>query len=109
MSFGGRFLFFNTVYQSIVSCMQCFFDRLELRCLDVLCAALYFYKALSRHVASVNLEHTNKIRLSQLLCLSDFSYVLANVKILLDFLLHNITPSGLNLVQLGLFYEFTMI
>ena len=89
--------------------MQCFFDRLELRCLNMLCAALYFYKALSRHVASVNLEHADKIGLPQLPSLSDFSYIRTDVNILLDFLFHINTPSGLSLVHLGLFYEFTMI
>ena len=65
---------------------------------------LNLYQAFAGHVATINLEYANKIRLTQLLSLTDFSDILTNTKILLDFLFHTNTPSGLNLVHLGLFY-----
>ena len=59
-------------------------------------------KALASHVASVNMGRTNKIGLSQLPSLSDFSYILAYEKILLDLLLHTIIPCGLILAHSGI-------
>ena len=91
-----RVLFLNTVNQSVVSCIQSLFNCLELR------SVFDYNKALASHVASVNMGRTNKIGLSQLPSLSDFSYILAYAKILLDLLLHTIIPCGLILAHSGI-------
>ena len=66
--------------------------------------ALNLHQTFTGHIATINLKHTNKIRLAKLLSLADSSNILTYAKILFDFLFHTNTPSGLNLVHLGLFY-----
>ena len=92
-------LFFCTINQRIIGCIQRFSDCLQLCCLDVLRASLNFYQALSGDVASVNLQQTNKIRLTQFACLPNSADVFSDSEVLLYLLLHNITPCGLNLVH----------
>ena len=65
---------------------------------------LNLYQTFTGHVTAINLKYTNKIRLTQLLSLADFSDIRTDMKILFDFLFHTNTPIGLNLVHLGLFY-----
>lgn len=60
-------------------------------------AALDFDKSLPGHIAALNLKHANQIRLTQSARFLDFSYILADFNILLDFLFHNETRDGLNL------------
>lgn len=72
--------------------------------MNVLCTAFDLYKAFTSHITTINLEHTNQIRLAEFAGLTDSSNIHSNTKILLDFLFHINTPSGLNLVHLGLFY-----
>ena len=70
---------------------------------------LNLYQAFAGHVATINLKYTNKIRLTQLLRFADFSDIPTDMNILLDFLFHTNTPSGLNLVHLGLFNSLGML
>lgn len=50
------------------------------------------YKTLARHIATVNLKYTHKIRLAKLFRLADLSDIFTYVKILFDFLFHTNTP-----------------
>ena len=102
-------LFFNTIDQCIIGRIQGFSNSLQLTGLDVLCAALDLHKTFTRHITSVDLKHTDKVCLPPFALLSDLPNIHTDAKILLDFLFHIFTPSGLNLVQLGLFYERLMI
>ncbi len=75
----------------------------------MLCTSLDLYQTLTRHITTVDLKHTNKIRLTKLARLTDSSDIFTYMKILFYFLFHINTPSGLNLVHLGLFYSLFMI
>lgn len=68
-----------------------------------------FYKTLTGHIATINLKHSNEICLTKFASFSYSSNILADKKILFDFLFHNNTSSGLSLVHLGLFYLLVMI
>ncbi len=65
----------------------------------MLCTSLDLDQALTRHITTVYLKHTNKIRLTKLTRFTDSSDIFTYIKILFDFLFHINTPSGLNLVH----------
>ena len=56
-------LFLIAIDQGIVCGVQDFLDGLQLACLDMLGTALDFNETFAGHVASIDLQHTDKIRL----------------------------------------------
>ena len=100
---------FDSIDQGIIGSVQSFLDCLQLACLDMLRTTLDFNKTLTGHIATIDLEHTHEIGLPNVLRLADLSDIFTDTKVLLDFLFHANTPSGLNLVHLGLFYSLNVI
>ena len=72
-------------------------------------AALDLDEALTGHVAAIDLQDADQVRLAQLALFADLSDIFTDTKVLLNFLFHINTPSGLNLVHLGLFYSLGML
>lgn len=66
-------------------------------------AAFNLYKARSGHITTSDLKHTDQISLAQFMGFANFSNILTNPNILLDFFVpYQHSQSGLNLVHFGL-------
>ena len=82
---------------------------MQLRSLDVLGAAFDFDQTFPCHIAPINLQYTDKVCLTEFTEFANFADILADRKILFNSLFHEITPIGLNLVLLGLFYVLAVL
>lgn len=58
----------------------------------MLSTTLNLYETLSGHVTAINLQHTNKVCLTNLAFFSDISDVFTDSKILFNFLFHKNHP-----------------